>query len=431
MSDKTNSRLLSLRQRAELALRSGKINIDKTIDQQLAEDDIKLVEEFRVYQAELEIQNEELSRSQLETHQALSRYRVLFKSLPIAALVLNPFGIIEDANEQAMELFGLSSTFKLVKHSIYRLMGEADRIGLLGVLRSDEISHTIIINDLKVKNRHNQVKTMNGHLIHLPLHYHLDNYTLFLLVDRSVETELKQQQVLQAMLDNSPAAIAAFDKQGRCLLANEAVFKSMSRSSEQVLGQPRELWLSEEETKKCQEKDDEVIVTGTAILEEDVFIVDNNKQVYLSNRFPLRDKDGEIFAVGVIKTDITAIQEIETRLHLAQQILSQGSEGTMICDVNNLIISVNKVFEQITGYKEVEVLGKNPSILSSGEQNKEFYEQMWQTLLTKNEWAGELYNHRKNGELYLQQLRIIRVLDDCNQLTHYIGIFNDISYRKW
>jgi two-component system CheB/CheR fusion protein len=425
-------KLLNLRERAELALRNGEIALAKLEKTQIFNDTQKLIEEFRVYQAELELQNEELTRAQFAAEQALERYRTLFTSLPLAGVVLDRYGIIIDANAQATDLFGFKAKSKLLKHSFYRLIDEEDRGRVLDVLRLDDNGVTTVLNNMKVLNNNGKFTIMDGHLIHLPLDYHLDNYTILLLVDRSVEFILESNRVLyQSMLDNSPSIMTAFDEDGHCLLANAAMLKFINRSPEQVLGRKREFWQNLEDAQKNNEKDSAVMSTGNAALEEEILSNENNnKNYYLCNRFPLRNKEGDIFAVGVVKTDITAIREIEVRLQLATQIFSQGSEGIIITDENNRIISTNKAFEHITGYKEADVLGKNPSVLSSGKQNHIFYKEMWRTLSSNNQWEGEIYNRRKNGEIYPQHLSISCVLDDRENLTYYIAIFNDITHKK-
>ena len=428
----SKDKLLSLRERAELALRNGEIELAKLEKTQIFSDTQKLIEEFRVYQAELELQNEELTRAQFAAEQALERYRTLFTSLPLAGVVLDRYGVIIDANSQATHLFGFNEKSKLLKHSFYRLIDEEDRGRVLNVLRLDDNGVTTVLQDMKVRNRDNNFTIMDGHLIHLPLDYHLDNYTILLLVDRSVESALENNRVLyQSMLDNSPSIMTAFDKDGYCLLANAAMLKFINRSPEHILGRKREFWQNAIDAKQSTEKDFAVMSTGNATLEEQVFSNENNsKDYYLCNRFPLRNKEGDVFAVGVVKTNITTIREIEVRLQLATQIFSQGSEGIVITDQDNCIISTNKAFERITGYKEAEVLGKNPSILSSGKQSGVFYKEMWHTLSAKNEWEGELYNRRKNGEIYPQHLSISRVLDERENLIYYIAVFNDVTHKK-
>jgi len=108
----------------------------------------------------------------------------------------------------------------------------------------------------------------------------------------------------------------------------------------------------------------------------------------------------------------------------------ESQEAMTITDVNAKIIKVNKAFEKITGYTEDEVLGKNPSILRSDKQSSEFYTSMWKDLKEKGSWKGEIYNKRKNGEIYPEMLSITSIKNDKGEITHYIAQFLDISDIK-
>ena len=318
MKQKTeqSQRLLTLRQRAESALKNGELALQKLDDDQAWQDARELIEEFRVYQAELELQNEELSNTQVQVQQALTRYRLLFESLPIASVVLDRYGVIQDANNKAVELFCFSNQSHLLKHSIYRLVSRNDRQRISNALRLDSNNSTTVLEEICIQNHDNEPIVMDVHLIHLPLDYHLDNYTLILLVDRSAEFEREQERALfQSMLDNSPSIMAAFDEQGCCLLANSAMLKFINHSAEQVLGKTRAFWTDETQAKKGEEKDYEVISTGNPALHEEVIHHCNEKHHFISNRFPLRNKDGDIFAVGIVKTDITQKKRIESEIY--------------------------------------------------------------------------------------------------------------------
>ncbi|MEW5943768.1 MAG: EAL domain-containing protein [Pseudomonadota bacterium] len=120
----------------------------------------------------------------------------------------------------------------------------------------------------------------------------------------------------------------------------------------------------------------------------------------------------------------------EDRLRLAAQVFDSAGEGIVITDADNNIIAVNQAFTQINGYSQEEVIGKNPSILSSGRQDRQFYVKMWNSILSTGHWQGELWNRRKNGEIYPEWLAISIVGDAQGELTHYIGIFTDITERK-
>lgn len=105
-------------------------------------------------------------------------------------------------------------------------------------------------------------------------------------------------------------------------------------------------------------------------------------------------------------------------------------EAIMITDAQQRIIRVNPAFTDITGYSEAEVVGKNPTVLSSGLHDKQFYQHLWQTLQQYDVWSGEIYNRRKNGEVYPEHVVINALKDDKGVITHYIASFNDISKAK-
>jgi len=122
-------------------------------------------------------------------------------------------------------------------------------------------------------------------------------------------------------------------------------------------------------------------------------------------------------------------QRIETELRIAN-IAFESQNGIMVTDANKIIIRVNQAFTHITGYSSAEVIGKTPAILNSGRQPKEFYERMWAILLKNKLWQGEIWNKRKNGEIYPEWLSISPVTSSDGKVTHYVGTFSDITGRK-
>jgi len=105
-------------------------------------------------------------------------------------------------------------------------------------------------------------------------------------------------------------------------------------------------------------------------------------------------------------------------------------EGVVITDARGVILKVNHAFTDITGYSSQEAVGKKPSILSSGRHDAEFYARMWNTVDREKSWSGEIWNKRKSGEIYPQQLTITPIFEDDGKLANYVGIFSDITERK-
>lgn len=139
---------------------------------------------------------------------------------------------------------------------------------------------------------------------------------------------------------------------------------------------------------------------------------------------------GDRSAIQLTIRDITRRKTAESSMRLANQAFENSLEGIAITDANGDILTVNNAFTTITGYERDEVIGRNPRLLSSGRQSREFYEEMWRSIDTTGKWQGEIWNIRKNGDIYPQWLNISRVTDDRGNVTNYVGVFSDISERK-
>ncbi len=133
-------------------------------------------------------------------------------------------------------------------------------------------------------------------------------------------------------------------------------------------------------------------------------------------------------SVGAVQ-DITEQKLAEDALRVAAATFNTH-EGIMITDAQAAILRVNRAFEEITGYRAEEVLGQNPRIFSSGQQDKAFYAEMWRQLLQDGNWSGEVWDRRKNGDIYPKWLTITAVKNEEGTVTEYVAIFSDITARK-
>ncbi|HZJ94153.1 MAG TPA: EAL domain-containing protein [Thiopseudomonas sp.] len=133
--------------------------------------------------------------------------------------------------------------------------------------------------------------------------------------------------------------------------------------------------------------------------------------------------------IGIAR-DITEQRESEERAKQAQAVFESTHEGIVVTDHTNTIVHINPAFTQITGYSPEDVLGKTPRMFKSGRHTAEFYKSMWTTLESTDQWSGEIWNRRKNGEI-LPQYQTIRLIRDENGLiSHSVAIFSDISVLK-
>lgn len=125
-----------------------------------------------------------------------------------------------------------------------------------------------------------------------------------------------------------------------------------------------------------------------------------------------------------------ALSISQRNLRLAEQVIESSLEGIMVTDLNSTIISVNPAFTRLTGYRAQEVVGKTPAVLSSGRHDKNFYQAMWQQVNQHGHWQGEVWNRRKNGEIYPEFLTITAIGNKDGEPTHYAALFSDITELK-
>jgi diguanylate cyclase (GGDEF)-like protein/PAS domain S-box-containing protein len=128
--------------------------------------------------------------------------------------------------------------------------------------------------------------------------------------------------------------------------------------------------------------------------------------------------------------DITERKRTEEALQLAAQIYQSSSEAMMVTDGQQRIVAINPAFTAMTGYSAAEALGNQPKMLSSGRQDAAFYQAMWTSLLRTGHWQGEIYNRRKNGEVYPEWLTINVIRDEHGEPHRYVALFSDITRKK-
>ncbi len=131
-----------------------------------------------------------------------------------------------------------------------------------------------------------------------------------------------------------------------------------------------------------------------------------------------------------LKDEIRERKKAEQELRLASKYLEITQEALVITDADAIIIDVNEAFVAMAGYDRDEIIGKKPKILKSGRHDRKFYKNMWQDIINKGHWQGEIWDRRKNGEIYPKLLSISAVTDDENKIRNYVALSRDITAIK-
>jgi diguanylate cyclase (GGDEF)-like protein/PAS domain S-box-containing protein len=155
----------------------------------------------------------------------------------------------------------------------------------------------------------------------------------------------------------------------------------------------------------------------------------NNEPIDATEYDELVEHSNELrFLITTLRRDLNHNRNLTSKL--MGKVFENASEGVIITAPDTTIISVNKAFSDVTGFSAEEVIGKKPDMLQSGRQDAAFYQRMWEELDTYGQWQGEIWNCNKRGEIYLEWLSIAAVKDDEGNLSHFVGIFSDITSEK-
>ena len=246
----------------------------------------------------------------------------------------------------------------------------------------------------------------------------------------SEQTEASQKYFFDLFM-NAPIAYQSLDDQGIILNVNQSWCDLTGYSVDEVTGRPYFEFIASESLPVLKTNFPKLIENGH--IENVPFSIHRKdggvRLISLQGRISSDLKTKQL-RTHCILNDVTERLEYEKHLRLTAKVFANTGEGVMVTDDNKNILSVNEAFTNILGYQESEVLGRNPSILSSGRHNPDFYEEMWAAINQEGIWQGEIWNRRKSGRLIPEWLTITELKNDAGQVENYIGVFADITQLK-
>jgi PAS domain S-box-containing protein len=423
-------RIDQLKRRAEAVLAQAGHDPELPLDTANGLEAVKLLEELRIYQVELELQNEELTAAQSDLQTARKRYEYLFTQLPLAALVVDARGAIDNCNNIAEALLGPSQVLDRTDNRMLSKLSRDDRTRVHVALRDITPGHAEVLHGIELALDESKTTSFDAHLIGLSIDYKLDRRIVVLLVDRSAEAARREdQQFFNQLLNASDAFIYAFDRQGKNLIANDTFLRFFGCRLDQVKGHPREDYLPLRDAIAHLEADRQVFDSGKNLtLEEQVHTGPNDEHIdFLTRKFPLRDTTGKIFGVAGISTDITVLKDQHRQALLSETVFQTSVDAIVVTDPETHLLRVNPAFCRQTGFSAETVLGKKASVLKSGRQDKAFYQAMWESINRTGTWSGEINNRRADGAYYTVWSNINAVRDNDGTVLHYIAVQTDVT----
>ncbi|NTU85369.1 MAG: PAS domain S-box protein, partial [Chloroflexales bacterium] len=241
------------------------------------------------------------------------------------------------------------------------------------------------------------------------------------------ERLLVYRQIVSATRD----LLAFFDRDQICRAVNDAYLSTYGKGRSETVGRHmRDLLGAAAYTERVKPIMDRVL-QGEEVRFETWLALGGGAPRFVEARYiPYDDQNGTAAGVVVIVHDLTERKMVEDELRQAATVFENTLEGVMITDPDLVMVAVNRAFSEITGYSKAEAIGQTPRMLQSGRQDQAFYQQMWAAIKQQGRWQGEVWNRRKNGEIYPEWLTVSCVTNEDGQVVNYIAVFSDISHLK-
>ena len=242
-----------------------------------------------------------------------------------------------------------------------------------------------------------------------------------------------QRRAEQALVDSThrysvlfegalDAIVVADAESGRIIDANVAAEILLKRPHEEMIGMHHSAFREE----SCEIFEEHVLNGREGVEETEIIDADGERVAVEISSNTIETASGQKLSQCVIR-DIRQRKHDEMELKRAALVFETSQELILLTDADCRIISVNQVFEEMTGYTPDEVIGQNPRLLSSGRHTPEFYAAMWQAIGSRGKWQGEVWNRRKSGDVFPVWLTISAYRDAQGKVLNYVGVSSDIS----
>ncbi len=362
----------------------------------------------------------------------------LFETVPDAIITANKHGRLLQANKTAVALFGYSQD-ELLNLRIEELMPERFRHEHLGY-------RTSYFDSPKKRAMENSdvlhiVTKMGAEIpVEISLSYFKEgNENIAVATIRDISVRKHQEAAIKLSQKRLAEAqrIAKLGSWSMDLTTGETIW---SKEVYSILRQPKEITPSLELylSLSCDTEMDELneVISSLKKTQNSYNLIrklcfGNGDTCYVREEGEVsRDPDGRVtHAVGTIR-DITDSVKTREKLEQAAVVFEHTSDAVLITNTEHKIIAINHAYSRISGYSEAESLGQDAGFTKSGQHDENFYHEMREQLEQTGSWQGEIWDRRKDGEIYPKWLSINSVRNDRGAMRYYVGVFSDISHIK-
>ena len=247
-----------------------------------------------------------------------------------------------------------------------------------------------------------------------------------------IERELRKKEGYQrALLDNFPFMVWLKDVDSRFLSVNKVHAQNYGEEYPESLAGKTDYDISPIEIAEAYRQDDLTVMRTMQPKSLEETYIDPQGQINWIETFkaPVTDQEGNLLGTVGFARDISERKRTEAEFRIAATAF-ESQEGMIVTDAYANILKINHSFTRITGYTAEDAVGQKMKLLKSGVHDAAFYKEMWDSITTKGSWQGEIWNKRKNGDIYPEWLTITAVKNNENVVTHYVGTMIDITARK-